>query len=363
MVVKQTAPVVVFIFLICFIQAALCQNSYSEEPFSFLSGGLQLDGTLTIPASFEPDDKLVVLLTAPQAIQRDYHGMFSSLADTLGKRGVAVFRFDNRAYTDTSLAKDAVTVHEQARDVLKAVEALGEDPRFSKSPVGLLGHSEGGSAAAIAVSEDKNVAFAIFLASSGINGEELAYYQGTTAINGLPVPLPEEQKKRIFEGLRENIRIVAKYPERDSVEYYMDRFLRWRYTLLGTAAYGKQTMEEAVAGNKKRWLKPRLMAYIRFKPKLYYSKVSCPALVMYGKLDEQLDYRSNSEGIRKIFTETQKQNYKIVALDSLDHAFKPYTRSWNPFHQKKPEKPVNPKDFSRQAWGIIVNWIADLKLQ
>src|SRR5690606_27374210 len=105
---------------------------------------------------------------------------------------------------------------------------------------------------------------------------------------------------------------------------------------------------------------PRLIAYIRFKPALYYSRISCPALVMYGKLDERLDPESNSKGIRNIFTENGKRNYKIVILDSLDHSFKPYTRPWIRYHNPESQKP-EPKDFSREAWGTVADWVFRLE--
>ena len=352
--------------MICFAQEALSQNNYIEEPFSFTSDDLVLAGILTVPVSFTPNDKLMVLVAAPLPAQRDYHGMFSSLADTLSKNGIAVFRFDNRAYTDTTLRPDDVTVHEQADDVLKAIEALREDPRFAKSPIGLLGHSEGGSAVAIVASDNSDIAFVVCLGSSGIDGAELAYYQMTEAINGSFLNNMSAESKRImFEMIEENIRIVAACTERDSVEYYMDNTLRDRYTSLDKKWFGKQTMEEAVSNNKKTWLKPRLMAYIRFKPRMYYSRISSPALIMWGKKDERMDYKSNAAAFRKIAAESKQQNFRIVVLDSLNHSFQLFDeqkdRMFNNPHRKKKEDEA-PRKFSGMAWGRVVDWVTRLHL-
>ncbi|MGH2624443.1 MAG: hypothetical protein ACRDE7_12310, partial [Sphingobacterium sp.] len=87
-----------------------------------------------------------------------------------------------------------------------------------------------------------------------------------------------------------------------------------------------------------------LLAYVQFNPALYYSSVSCPTRILYGKADEQLDYESNSRNIDSLSKVNNKSNYRIIAFDSTNHDFK----------NKNDEKKVDEK-----VTDVIITWIKD----
>lgn len=153
-----------------------CNEPYHSEEFSFLAKGdsTLLRATLTLPHHFHQKGKLVILVAPPQPRSRDYLGMFSSMADTLTKSGVGVFRFDNRAFSNKNLADEETTMMNQVDDVILAIRAIKADPRFRKTRIGLAGHSEGASAAAIVAAKHR-MAFSIYLSTSGIKGIYLVY--------------------------------------------------------------------------------------------------------------------------------------------------------------------------------------------
>ncbi|HWK58193.1 MAG TPA: alpha/beta fold hydrolase [Parapedobacter sp.] len=330
---------------------------YTVEDFSFPVKGdsLVLSGTLTIPASFRPTDKVAILVSPPQAFSRDYGEVYKSLADALTISGVAVLRFDNRAFVDTTLRYEKSTMFIQKDDALRAFDAVKSDHRFALSAVGLVGHSEGGSAAAIAVSERQDISFVVLLSTTGIKGKDLAFEQAKRKIEDTFHILPKADSAAVFDGLRTSLSLIYDYDDPDSLKYRMDNYVRARYEL-DPKLYGNQTVEEAVVTNRAMWLKPRLIAYVRFEPARYYSKIKCPALVMCGKMDDQLDCQSNLEGIKKIFKDIGKRNYEIVVLDDLGHSFQ---ESDGMVKRPRYDASENNKP-SKKAWAVITDWVGKI---
>lgn len=330
---------------------------YVVENFSFPVKGdsLVLSGTLTIPASFRPTDKVAILVSPPQAISRNYGEIYLSLADALTKSGVAVLRFDNRAFVDTTLRYEKSTMFIQKDDALCAFDAIKSDHRFVRSAVGLVGHSEGGSAAAIAVSERQDISFVVLLSTTGIKGKDLAFEQAKQKIERTFHVLPKADSAAVFDGIRTSLRLIYDYNDPDSLKYRMDNYVRTRYEH-NPKLYGNQTVDEAVATNRAMWLKPRLIAYVRFDPARYYSKIKCPALVMFGKMDDQLNSQSNLEGIEKIFKDAGKRNYKIVTLDDLGHSFQ---ESDGMVGRSSHDAPENNRP-SEKAWKVIADWMGEI---
>ena len=88
------------VFFLAFHIITWCNNpketQFVTEPFSFeAKGHLKLEGTLIIPENFTEKTKVAILVAPPMAMDKDYGGMFVSLAERLGKHGIATFRFNN----------------------------------------------------------------------------------------------------------------------------------------------------------------------------------------------------------------------------------------------------------------------------
>lgn len=101
---------------------------YQVESFSFhVFDGKRLSGELTIPDKFDKFGKIVILTIPPQPKDRNYETFYLVLADILSKAGVSTLRYDNRAFCDTSVQKDGVSMFLQAKDLRFAVETLQKD--------------------------------------------------------------------------------------------------------------------------------------------------------------------------------------------------------------------------------------------
>ncbi|MBX3255007.1 MAG: alpha/beta hydrolase [Chitinophagaceae bacterium] len=367
------------IFLVLNIPILLISGkSFANEPydttyknfdyeFKVTEGKLSLKGVLSIPTNFKPADKLVILVSPPVALDRNYSGLFTAIADVMCKRGIAVLRFDNRAYTfPVEYPKDSLSMVDQAADVQDAVKSLKLDKRFKNAKIGLVGHSEGGSSVAIVASED-NVDFVIMLSAMGISGKQLSLYQFSTSLTKEFPFIDHISKKRIISDWESQLNIVSTINNIDSIKFLLKRNLDSLYKEDAKTRFGKMTFEEVVEYNMKLWVNNHRMLYTKFAPELYYSKIKCPVLFVFGRMDEKLDYQTNTKNIVCIFKNVHKTNYDLLLIDSLDHSYrvisnkptdtsgKKYRRSFtNIIHQEKKS------EFSISTISKIASWINKL---
>lgn len=140
--------------------------------------GYTLAGTLVTP-DVQGSKQLVIMLTPPINVNRDYSGINKVLADSLKKNGIASFRFDNRVFTDSlyhysTLEKSSFKdVAADALDVLKTLRSM---PELSGYSMGFQGGSEGGIAALVAAS-NSDCDFCIAEATPTDDGFKLKYWQ------------------------------------------------------------------------------------------------------------------------------------------------------------------------------------------
>ena len=150
-----------------------------EVTFTNAQAGVTLAGTFTVPTGKGPFSA-VVLLTGSGPEDRDEtvfgHKPFWVLADYLTRRGVAVLRFDDRGVGKSGGSQAISTSADHAADALAALAWLRAQPHVAKKHAGLLGHSEGGTAAIAAAAQPNGPDFLV-LASPGLPGDGLMVQQ------------------------------------------------------------------------------------------------------------------------------------------------------------------------------------------
>jgi uncharacterized protein len=149
------------------------------------SGDDVLSGTLTRPPGPGPFPA-VVLISGSGAQDRDAavdgYRPFRVLADALTAAGFAVLRTDDRGVGGSGGSYDGSSYDDLASDVLAEVAYLADRPDIDPARIGLLGHSEGGYLAPLAVSRSQDmVAFVVLLSAPAVSGADLV------ADRGLPV--------------------------------------------------------------------------------------------------------------------------------------------------------------------------------
>jgi dipeptidyl aminopeptidase/acylaminoacyl peptidase len=128
---------------------------------------------------------------------RDY-APFRDMADTLGRRGIAVLRYDDRGVGESGgrASRDSATSEDFADDVLAVVAYLRTRPDVDGGRIVVAGHSEGGLIAPIAAVKDPRIRAIALLAGPAISGRKVLEYQNENGIRAA----------RVTEAQRDSLR-------------------------------------------------------------------------------------------------------------------------------------------------------------
>lgn len=340
-----------------------------EEQFSFKTyDNKLLSGILTIPEKNDSATPIVIFVCSPLPSDRNYHGLFSEMADSLAQNGIASLRFDNRSFSDSTSRKrdlDKYTMYDVAKDVHDAYLSLRNDSRFTNSPIGLVGHSEGGASCAIEAAQNSDISFIITLSTMGISGKEIVYYQSTLPLAFLNQSFSCDERNDIIRLMYNSINIIDENQGDNTIKRKLEKYYNSYYTSSKNPQkeFGKLTKEQFIDTSIKAWMTPRKLCYIKYNPEKYFSKLKCPVLVICGMEDDRIDWKSNLDGIERIFLKNNKQNYKIVSIPGVNHSYEETNGKIPSFVS------MQKKDPSKKDWGkgfqelnlSIYEWINNLK--
>src|SRR5690606_10251915 len=170
---------------------------YSEDvTFHNESAGITLAGTFTFPMD-KGRYPAVILISGrgPQSRNEEMmgHKHFLVLSDYLTRNGIAVLRFDDRGFGESTGDFGSATTADFATDVESALEFLKARKEVDKDKLGLVGHSEGGVIAPMVAAESADLAFVVLMAGSGIRGDKLLLLQEELIERALGTPETEIQ--------------------------------------------------------------------------------------------------------------------------------------------------------------------------
>ena len=300
-----------------------------EVSFPILKGKMKLQGVISQVAEAPQQSPILVLVTPPQASNRDYYGLFKALSDSLNRKGYTTFRYDNRSYSDTlqgnQLYEGRYTMHDAANDLHEALAFLKTDERFASHPVGVIGHSEGGSVAIIEASRNTEVKQLLLLATMGMKGEQVYYEQTMSQLTPYlnKLSYSEINLFRYFVYLLTHI--IASEPrdkqaikdlEKEIAEIYQ------RNPSFFNSSFGVQTQQEFVKSQTELFKNDaRVLAFIRYNPKKYLQSIRCPIFIAYAKNDNLINYLEHQKGIECALLENRNFNFFSIAIDDANHSF------------------------------------------
>ena len=166
--------------------------------------GYTLAGTLTRPKG-ATNVPVVVTISGSGPQDRDSripivsnYAPFRDIADTLGRRGIAVLRFDDRGVgaSGGASSRDKATSADFADDVASAVAYLRTRRDLDGTRIALAGHSEGGLIAPLVAAKDPTVRAIALLAGPAYNGRRVLEFQNENAIKAA-TQLTETQRDSI----------------------------------------------------------------------------------------------------------------------------------------------------------------------
>jgi hypothetical protein len=148
--------------------------------------GHTLAGTLTLPngASRANPVAAIVTMTGSGAQDRDEmlesppgYRPFRQFADSLGRRGIAVLRMDDRGHGGSTGDHKAATSADFAQDIRAGLAYLRTRPEIDATRLGLLGHSEGGLIGPLVAIEEPALRALVIMAGPSWNGRQILEYQ------------------------------------------------------------------------------------------------------------------------------------------------------------------------------------------
>jgi fermentation-respiration switch protein FrsA (DUF1100 family) len=284
-----------------------------DVQFENPEAGIRLAGTFTIPAGDGPHPA-VALLTGSGPQDRNSavfgHRPFLVLADYLTRHGIAVLRFDDRGVGSSTGNFAVATTPDFASDALAAVAFLQTRSEVDPEKIGLVGHSEGAIVAPMAANQGDAVAYAVLLASTGVNGRELLVMQAK-AMNraaGLPEAVIEQRAE-----VQESLLDVVADAESDSAAAVRARAILAEAGLTGDAAEGQI----------RSLLSPWMKYFLVYDPLPALRDLSIPVLALNGEKDTQVPPTENLLPVEEALREGGNPDVTAEVLSGLNHLFQP----------------------------------------
>jgi dienelactone hydrolase len=190
--------------------AAPAGAPYSAQDVTIRTpAGLTFHGTLTLPqGATGARVPAVVTITGSGPQDRDAtpatipnYRLYYQLADTLGRRGIAVLRLDDRG-AGSDAGPPTVTTADFADDIRAAVAWLRTRPEIDPARIGLVGHSEGGVIAPMVAASDSNIAAVAILAGIVSKGRAIIDFQNRYIVDSMAHLMGQMREAALAERAR-----------------------------------------------------------------------------------------------------------------------------------------------------------------
>lgn len=297
--------------------AAQTPAPYRSEPLRVTNGAVTLSGTLTMPHGPGPFPA-VVLITGSGAQNRDEDTfgfkVFGVLADHLTRNGIAVFRHDDRGVGESTGRIATSTTADFADDALAGLAKLATMPEIDPARVGLIGHSEGAAAAAIAAAKSPAVRFIVMLAGPGIPGHAVTLRQAADGARAMGAG--DEAVAKIERAHRAMTEAVRRNAPDDEIAVTLK-------ALMTAQVEGSPPAQRAMLGDIPTWVEKNYRPYlaqiastwmkffVAFDPAEALRKVTVPVYGAFGGLDTQVLPELNEGPMRQALAGNARATIKV----------------------------------------------------
>jgi dienelactone hydrolase len=316
---------------------------YHDEEVSYdnTQQHVTLAATLTIPQGKGPFPA-VVLITGSGPQDRDEsllgHRPFLVLSDYLTRHGIAVLRADDRGTAKSTGVFATATTADFATDTEAGITYLKTRPEVDPHKIGLIGHSEGGVIAPMIASRNKDVAFIVMMAGTGVPGDQVLVAQGE-AIQVASGKNPEDAAK---DATKEREMLTLVETEKDDA--VLDKKLKERLT--------GEVPEAQIGLQIRQVTSPWFRYFLTYDPATALRKVTCPVLAINGSLDKQVLPSQNLPAIRKALAESGNQHVEIDELPGLNHLFQT-AKTGAPSEYSDIEETLSPVALDKMSTWIL----------
>jgi pimeloyl-ACP methyl ester carboxylesterase len=314
---------------------------YREEEVSYdnKQQNVTLAATLTIPPGKGPFPG-VVLITGSGPQDRDEsllgHKPFLVLSDYLTRQGIAVLRADDRGTAKSTGDFKTGTTADFATDTEAGILYLKTRSEVDPHKIGLIGHSEGGVIAPMIAARNKDVAFIVMMAGTGVTGDEVIAAQSEAiAIAGGKDPA-EAAKDAAKE------RDLLKLVETEKDETVLEKELKEKMA--------GDVPEAQIGLQIKQLTSPWFRYFLTYDPAIALRKVTCPVLAINGSLDKQVLPDQNLPPIRQALADNK--HAEVDELPGLNHLFQT-AKTGSPTEYAQIEETISPVALEKMATWIL----------
>lgn len=318
------------------------------DPFSgkqTAAGSARLNGTLTLPQNFRKGMPVVLMVTGSGQQNRDEelmgHKPFLVIADCLARHGVATLRYDDRGVGKSTGDYSKATTYDNMLDALAGIDFLRGTKEFG--PVGILGHSEGGCIAAMLAARGK-ADFIVSLAGPVLPGDSILLRQNRDILLASGILGEKDADKynvalgRMIDYIRSGNKNRFSTPESVVAMLTLDLNLNDMLKKMLSETY--KTMDD-----------PWMTYFLSYNPAADFSKVKCPAMLLFGEKDVQVNAAANAKAAETLVKGDSRLGRNVKIYPGLNHLFQP-SASGLPMEYGKIETTV-----SETVLSDIAQWI------
>jgi pimeloyl-ACP methyl ester carboxylesterase len=264
----------------------------------------------------------IVLISGSGAQDRNEelmeHKPFLVIADYLTRNGIAVLRFDDRGTAASTGDFQTATSYDFSKDAEAGVKYLQTRKEINKKKIGLIGHSEGGIIAPMVAARNKDIAFIVLLAGTGVRGEQILILQQDLIAEASGVGEADRKKNQsINEGMYHLIlqSTGTKQLKTDLTDYL-------KQVVKDLPAAEKETYNDTfIKVSVERLTGPWMQYFIKYDPAPALKKVKCPVLALNGEKDLQVPAKENLDAIWAALTKGGNKRVTTKAFPGLNHLF------------------------------------------
>jgi len=276
------------------LKPAVAEAWLSEE-VTFQNGEVALGGTLTIPQGGPKRYPAALLISGSGSQDRDgkigASGLYKLVAEKLTANGAAVLRHDDRGVGKSTMPKTPTTYRDLINDSKAAIQYLRNRGEIDPDRIVLIGHSEGGTTAAIIASEDPKIAAITLLAGARLINLEQLLLEQIIYQQALERPFnPQDQEK---------------YPQ----------IVRWLITQIAEAKAGKP--DTTPTG-----LREYLRQHLALNQAETFKRLRCPVLILQGERDA-LVLASHAVAVARALADAGNKRVLVRIFPNLSHSFTP----------------------------------------
>ncbi|MBK6292130.1 MAG: alpha/beta hydrolase [Ignavibacteria bacterium] len=328
----------------------------SEIRFPNRPAGIMLAGELTFPDTL---GRYPLVILAGDRGQTDRNARGSSghapylvLASLFAQKNIATLRIDDRGVGQSTGTGDITSIDDEASDMSAALERIRTHPHIDTSRIVIIGHGEGGLAAAVVANRyPDRVSRVVFMSTPAMDGRNTLLTQIAARER---LRETDEELISVATGMVDQWCTTVLLGGVDSVVVprileLADSIIDERPDLLvryPMAAQFKRAGREAYITSS---LLPWLRSYLWYQPSEYFSAMRQPLLALYAERDTEIPGEEHAAALRK--TSSQRTRTVIEVIKDVNHMFQTCDECTDEEMSRLGET-VNPEVVKR-----IVKWI------